>query len=209
VSLPIWVLSDRVAVLVDIVVWAVWGGAVGYAFHRMPVARFTAPDPLTRIRSWERGGRWWADRLAIRRWKDRLPEAGALFAGGFSKRRLATHRRDHLERFVAETRRAEWVHWTVLAIAPAFLLWNPPWLAAVMVAYGVAANLPCILVQRYNRGRLERILDRAPARLTADDPDETLASARRLGRGWRRPPDRRRGGVRGRTGTTGPRGTSR
>jgi glycosyl-4,4'-diaponeurosporenoate acyltransferase len=160
VSLPVWSLSDEVAVLVSITVWAGWGAAVGYTWHRRPASRFATADALTRIRRWERAGKLWADRLAIRRWKDRLPEAGALFAGGFSKRRLATHRRDHLERFVIETRRAEWVHWLVLAAAPAFFLWNPPWLAAVMVAYGVAANLPCILVQRYNRARLERILVR-------------------------------------------------
>jgi glycosyl-4,4'-diaponeurosporenoate acyltransferase len=166
VSLPIWSLPDEVAVLVDIAVWCVWGVAVGYLFHRLPAARFAAGDRLTRIRAWERDGRLWSDRLAIRRWKDRLPEAGSLFAGGFSKRHLRTRRRAHLERFVAETRRAEWVHWTVLAIAPAFFLWNPPWLAAVMVVYGVAANLPCILVQRYNRARLERLLERVGAGLT-------------------------------------------
>jgi glycosyl-4,4'-diaponeurosporenoate acyltransferase len=29
-----------------------------------------------------------------------------------------------------------------------------------MVGYAVVANAPCLIVQRYNRGRLERILAR-------------------------------------------------
>ena len=34
---------------------------------------------------------------------------------------------------------------------------EPPTLAAVMLAYGAAANLPCIAIQRYNRARIARI----------------------------------------------------
>jgi glycosyl-4,4'-diaponeurosporenoate acyltransferase len=166
VSLPLWSLSDEAAVAVDVAVWALWGVAVGYGMHRLPAARFARADALTRTRSWERDGQVWSDHLRIRRWKDRLPDAGALFAGGVSKRRLCTHDRRQLERFVAETRRAEWVHWLVLAIVPTFVLWNPIWLVGVMAAYAVAANMPCILVQRYNRARLERILS-APRTSTA------------------------------------------
>ena len=58
----------------------------------------------------------------------------------------------HLERFVVETRRAEATHWLVLAAGPFFVLWNPWGLALVMVAYAVVANVPCLLIQRYNAG---------------------------------------------------------
>ena len=40
----------------------------------------------------------------------------------------------------------------------AFFLWNPCWADLVMVAYALAANLPCILAQRYNRSRFQRLL---------------------------------------------------
>jgi len=39
-----------------------------------------------------------------------------------------------------------------------FYAWNPWWLAKAMLAFGVLANVPCLLVQRYNRARLERAL---------------------------------------------------
>jgi glycosyl-4,4'-diaponeurosporenoate acyltransferase len=157
-----WSPSDPVAVLLDALVWAVWGLAVGYAFHRFPATWFDDEHAVTRIRGWERGGRFWSQRFGIKRWKDRLPEAGSAFAGGFSKRHLVARDAGHLRRFVVETRRAEWVHLTVLAVVPLFWLWNPPSLALVMLVYGVAANVPCILVQRYNRARLLRVLSSDP-----------------------------------------------
>ncbi|MCF7734052.1 MAG: hypothetical protein K9N23_20380 [Akkermansiaceae bacterium] len=39
--------------------------------------------------------------------------------------------------------------------------WNSWWADAVMAAYAIAANLPCILAQRYNRLRLRRLLARS------------------------------------------------
>ena len=32
------------------------------------------------------------------------------------------------------------------------------WLGALMVVYALVANVPCLLIQRYNRARLERVL---------------------------------------------------
>lgn len=80
-----------------------------------------------------------------------------LFRGGFRKE--TPRRRDpgYLERFRTETGRGEAVHWTVRAAAGFFLLWNPPAAGLAIVAYGAAANLPCIIVQRYNRLRLGRV----------------------------------------------------
>ncbi len=52
------------------------------------------------------------------------------------------------------------MHWAVFAAAFLFFAWNPPWAGAVMVFYGLAANLPCIIALRYNRIRLLRIAAR-------------------------------------------------
>ena len=110
------------------------------------------------------GERWTHLRVVgIRRWKHRLPEAGALFRGGVTKRSLPGSSDDGLWAFVAETRRAELVHWAIPAIVPLFALWNPPWLFAAMVGYAPMANVPCLLVQRYNRARLLRLLERRSA----------------------------------------------
>ena len=146
-------------VLVDAVAWATWSATVGYAAHRMPQRWFARDRGLWRLRAWEVGGRVYA-RASVRRWKDRLPDAGGLFTGGVSKRQIATRRPEALTRLAVETRRAELVHWLIPAFTPAFAVWNPAWLVAAMAAYAVVANVPCIVVQRYNRARVFRVLER-------------------------------------------------
>ena len=59
------------------------------------------------------------------------------------------------------------MHWAIPLVTPLFALWNPAWLVGAMVAYAVVANAPCLIVQRYNRGRLLRVLTRRNERRTA------------------------------------------
>lgn len=152
-------------VAADAAVWAGWSAVVGYAAHRVPVDRLATDGPLTRLRPVERDGRVY-ESVRIRRWKDRLPELGDAFRGGVSKRGLRSGASADLRRLAAETRRAELVHWGIPAIVPVFALWNPAGLMVAMVAYAVVANLPCLVVQRYNRGRLLRVLARRERRGT-------------------------------------------
>lgn len=162
----LWSPRSWLGVLVNVGAWVVWGTVVGYVGHRLGAARLARDTWLTRARRFEHGGRWYEKRLRIRRWKDRLPEAGAFFAGGVSKRRLGGRDAERLRLFVAETRRAELTHWGTASIAPAFALWNLPWATAVICTYAAVANLPGIAVQRYNRLRLCRVLAAAQMRPT-------------------------------------------
>lgn len=146
-----------IVALLDAALWAAWSALCGYLAHRTPDSSLQQ-DRLLAIRDVERGGRAYERVLHIKAWKDALPEAGSLFRGGVSKAHLPGPDRDSLRRFAAETRRAERTHWAILALAPTFYAWNPWWLATAMLGYGLAANVPCLLVQRYNRARLERIL---------------------------------------------------
>lgn len=160
-------LTPRAAVLVDVAVWAVLGVAVGYGAHRLSSAWLAQDRGPTRLLPFEDGGRVYERVVRIQRWKRHLPDAGPVFSGGRAKRSLVTRRGDDLERFVVETRRAELTHWALLAAAPLFALWNPWWLTAVMAAYAVVANVPCLLAQRYNRARLQRVLARRAGRQQA------------------------------------------
>ena len=148
-------LSLLWTVVLDVAVWGAWSTVCGLIAWRYPTPRLATDGWLTRIRPFERGGRLY-DKVGIRRWKDRTPEAGALFPGGRSKR--SSGGRSQLARFAIETRRAELTHWWVMAAGPLFVLWNPLPLAAVMVLYAAAANLPCILIQRFNRARVMRLI---------------------------------------------------
>jgi glycosyl-4,4'-diaponeurosporenoate acyltransferase len=122
----------------------------------MPVTWFKPPEP----RAWERGGRLYEGVFGIKGWKGWLPDAARWFGGGFAKGTLAANHPDYLRRFVRETWRGELCHWAALGFAPVFFLWNPWWADLVMFGYALLANLPCIVVQRYNRLRLQRLLAR-------------------------------------------------
>ncbi|MCU1346496.1 MAG: hypothetical protein JWL70_2762, partial [Acidimicrobiia bacterium] len=143
-------------VVLDSATWAAMSVVVGYGAHRLPATVLETDTALTALRSWERDGRIY-EAVGVRRWKDLLPEAGGFFAGGISKRSLWGGDGVALAGFAAETRRAELVHWTLLALGPVFLWWNPWPLGVSMMIYAVAANLPFVAVQRFNRGRLLRV----------------------------------------------------
>lgn len=151
-------------VVVDVLAWGLFHAATGYAAHRLGDHRLARDGWALRARRFESGGRWYRRRLRIHRWKDRLPEAGALFAGGVSKRQLPAPDVDGLRVFVRETRRAELAHWWAMWCGPLFVLWNPPLPAALLVAYGVLVNLPFIAVQRYNRFRTQALIGRLEQR---------------------------------------------
>jgi glycosyl-4,4'-diaponeurosporenoate acyltransferase len=154
------VLSETQTIVVDVVAWGVFHSATGYAAYRLTEDRLSRDGWLLRPRRFEIGGRWYRRRLRIHRWKDKVPEAGGLFRGGISKRHLPAYDDPGLRLFVRETRRAELAHWWAMWCGPLFVLWNPPVAAALLVAYGVAVNLPFIAIQRYNRFRVQALLDR-------------------------------------------------
>ena len=52
----------------------------------------------------------------------------------------------------------------MLVCTAVFFLWNPWWGDLIIVAYALAANLPCILAQRYNRARFQKLLAKGSKR---------------------------------------------
>jgi glycosyl-4,4'-diaponeurosporenoate acyltransferase len=155
------------AVATDSAIWAGWGVVVGLVCSRLSALRFATDGALTRLRPWERSGRVWVV-TGVRRWKRFVPELDWL-SGGVRKKQLLTGAEGR-ERLETETRRAEVVHWA--ACLPIFVmpLWGPAWVFGVMVVYDFCANVPCIIIQRYNRGRLLRLASRAAARPASATP---------------------------------------
>jgi glycosyl-4,4'-diaponeurosporenoate acyltransferase len=146
------------AVVVSSIAGAAIGVVSGWAVSRIPLRRLQHDTWLTRPRRFEDGGRFYERRLRIRRWKDRLPDAGGVFRGGVSKRHLGGVSDAALERFAAETRRAELVHWVNAVAGALFLVWCPWALGMAMVAFGLVAHLPFVAIQRSNRARVGRVL---------------------------------------------------
>jgi glycosyl-4,4'-diaponeurosporenoate acyltransferase len=157
------VMPPALTIVVDVIAWGVFHSATGYAAYRLDDSRLSRDGWLLRQRRFETG-RWYRRRLRINRWKDKVPEAGDLFRGGVSKRHLPAYDVAGLQLFVRETRRAELAHWWAMLCGPLFVLWNPPLAAGLLIGYGVVANLPFILIQRYNRFRTQPLIERRSAR---------------------------------------------
>jgi len=149
-------LPSPITVALNVFGWPVIQLLSAWIFTRMPAGWFAAPRPLR----WERQGATYDRLFRPRAWKHRLPEGATWFTGGIAKRGLigrdpASHRA-----FARETWRGELCHWSVIACTPVFFLWNPWWADLIMVSYALAANMPCIIVQRYNRARIHRPANR-------------------------------------------------
>ncbi|HMS25240.1 MAG TPA: hypothetical protein PKB15_06115 [Acidimicrobiia bacterium] len=146
-------MSIAQLIIIDSVLWALWSALVGYCASRL------RQDALKKERLRVRADSWqlYVRLLKIKKWKDKVPEAGALFPGGKSKRRLVGSNAQALDECAQESQRAEFVHWAILLLTPIFFFFNPIWLFGFMVLYGFMANLPFIAIQRYNRSRVLRL----------------------------------------------------
>jgi glycosyl-4,4'-diaponeurosporenoate acyltransferase len=151
-------VTGGVAVVVFSAAWAAFGVASGAVVSLVPESALHLDRGLLRLRSFERGGTWYRRRLGITRWKDRLPEAAGRWGNGPRKATLVSRSARDLERFAAETRRAELVHWANVLFGASFLVWAGEAVGVTMLVFGIVVHGPFIAVQRYNRARLERIL---------------------------------------------------
>ncbi len=150
--------SLRTLILLNSAAWFLAIFIPGAIIQRMSIRRFRERSFLFRIRSWEQNGRVYRF-LGVREWKEMMPDGAGIFQDGFRKRHMPEHDEFYLKRFILETCRAEYVHWVILALTPLFFLWNPLSAALLMFPFSLAINLPCIMVQRYNRPRLRKLLD--------------------------------------------------
>jgi glycosyl-4,4'-diaponeurosporenoate acyltransferase len=151
-------MSNTMSILISAVVWPAWGFLTGWWYRRKSSSVISRERWHLWLRDFESDGHWYDSRLRIRAWKDHLPETGGWF--GLSKRQLPGMLTDDLERFALECRRGEMTHWAVLFATPAFAVWNSGWALLLVTGTGVAASIPFIAVLRFNRLRIERIIDR-------------------------------------------------
>ncbi len=154
--------SPLVTVAACAVLWLSWCLVVGALANQLPQPWLTTrlldparPPGFVPLAVYER---W----LGIRVWKRWIPDAGDALPGGIRKASLARRDPQALQRLIVETRRAELVHWAIWPAWIATALWLPPQGVALNLLFATLFNLPCLLLQRYTRQRLQRCLRRLP-----------------------------------------------
>ncbi|MEK4384375.1 glycosyl-4,4'-diaponeurosporenoate acyltransferase [Solibacillus sp. FSL W7-1464] len=149
----IWLL------VVNIVAWLVLHFSISALCFKIPLRFFLKDLAFFRIAKWEEHGEIWNRLFLVKKWKKHLIDGSAIAKKSYNKSHLHGTKREDLLIFAAETKRAEMTHWLLILPAPLFFLWNPVWAGCINIVYALLANLPFILTQRYNRGRIENILD--------------------------------------------------
>ncbi|GAB4313192.1 MAG: hypothetical protein Kow0091_19970 [Geminocystis sp.] len=151
-------LNDGRVLLLCVVGWATWSLLIGFVGYKLPLKHLEIDTWLTQPRPWGETRKWYEQVLRIKDWKDWLPEAGNFFTGGFQKTSIGGGNYALMSRFVAETRRAEYVHIAIWFFWLVTILWTSGWGVVLNLVVGTTFNLPCLWVQRYNRLRLQHLL---------------------------------------------------
>ncbi len=114
---------------------------------------------IYKIKKWEKGGNFYTKTLKIKKWKDKLPQY--ISKNGFSKKCLEKKpSKEYLERFIMETCRAEWNHFMCCMYFPISFLINSKIYAIIFSLIPIFANLPFLFIQRFNRIRLLKLMNR-------------------------------------------------
>lgn len=166
----------RKLIVVNALAWTAVNIGNSLIMSRMPRSFFRRSSKIFKAFSWERHGEVWHRLFKVKRWKDLLPDGSMIIKSGHNKKSLPSYSDATLHIFLIEMRRAELTHWMTMLYGILFCFWNPRWAALLNILFGVVSNLPFIIVQRYNRPRIEAIEMKRNIRMNAcrneDDPYE-------------------------------------
>lgn len=154
-------LPSTWTILLCFIVWPVLQVGVALFCLNLPDRVYSPNSFFFRSHHFENDGRIYDKLFRVRRWKHLLPDGGMLWKKrGFKKKNLDSFSEKNLTRFLVESARGELTHW--LAILPfwVFGFFAPSEIIWYMFLYSLLVNLPCIIAQRYNRPRVQRVLNR-------------------------------------------------
>lgn len=157
-------LSTPKTILLFFLLWFIFQTATSYFCQFIPDKFLSYSAFLFRERKWEKGGKIYKKIFRVNKWKGYLPDGGAMVKGGYAKKSISDFSKENLNKFLIESCRAEIVH--LIAILPfwVFGLFAPPIVIPIMLIYALAVNMPCVIVQRYNRPRFIKLLHKTKAK---------------------------------------------
>lgn len=114
--------------------------------------------------------------MGVRRWKDKCLDMSAIFPRLMASKKLPHEiSGEKLELMVQETCIAEWIHMLLALLGfGCIFIWKNVggWAIALLYALG---NLPYVIIQRYNRPKLVRLMKKYQERaLNGGQPQEIL-----------------------------------
>ena len=108
---------------------------------------------------WEQNGEIYR-LLHIQRWKDRVPDMSKYVKTMFTKEIVSPRDPEFTRRLILETCVAELIHYILILLSPIFPQYMPGVYGDVAMLVYSLGNLPFILIQRYNRPRLIKLMEK-------------------------------------------------
>lgn len=108
---------------------------------------------------WEQNGDIYRA-IQIQKWKDRVPDMSKYVKTMFAKEIVNTRDPEYTRRLILETCVAEFIHYILMLISPVFTQYMTGMYGNIAVGLYVLGNLPFVLIQRYNRPRLIRLMEK-------------------------------------------------
>jgi glycosyl-4,4'-diaponeurosporenoate acyltransferase len=150
-------LSSPWMLAFDFLGWLVISLGVAGITSMLRAKDFDPQNWLFMERKWENKSRFYESIFNIKKWKRWLPDGAEVSHKAFKKKHLQNADSVYIQVFILETCRAEILHWIIFFFGFIFFIWNPWYVGIIMIVYAGITNLPCILTQRYNRIRLNRL----------------------------------------------------
>lgn len=149
-------------------IYAATLGLVSFLLGRELPKSWLHPDQFPfRTYAWEE--KLWKA-LKIRSWQAKVPDMSKVFPKLMPAKALTQKTAQNLPLMIQETCVAELTH-GLLCLAGLFLLKLWPGVGGILltVIYIVFGNLPFLLIQRYNRPRLQRLLEKQSRRMKREE----------------------------------------
>ncbi len=151
-------LEPLQTLIFDVVAWVILHLGIGYGSTKIPLKWLNPDRRFFQAFAWEKNGRIYDQLFRVHSWKRFIPNGSALYRGAFSIKKLPIYDLAYLHRWLKESVRSEICHWIMILPGFFFFLWNDVVMGWVMVAYAFLNNLVPIIMQRYNRPRVRKLL---------------------------------------------------
>lgn len=159
--MQIFYLTNQQMVILFFILWPVIQvGSAILALYIPDKYYHYAKFPYKTLRI-EKNGSIYQSIFRVKNWKHLLPDgAKAWKKKGYEKKHIKNFDHDTINKFLVESCRAELTHILPILVVWIFFLFTPFHIGLIMVVYSIITNLPCLIVQRYNRPRLISLLNK-------------------------------------------------
>lgn len=142
----------------DLIIFLLFSLILTLLAERLPIRFYNYKRWLYRERKWENGGRIYDKIFFVKKWKSFVPDISDFLKWRFSKKHIQSVEKNYLERFLMESCKSELTHWLIICSSLLFFIWGGLFAFLKILLIAVILNLPYIMIQRYNRPRLLRML---------------------------------------------------